>query len=246
MSNTPDTPKPNYKNFKPTDQLIFDNPTPEELKKREANAKRRAKSRATPEKRKEQVKKIANKIIDDIDRPLTGSGGKANFPNAQLKTLEDDDSKRDVIAKVLNNCITFYQMGFKPVENDEELCERLVDFFNKCAETRQLVTVEKMCLAIGYPVQTVVTWDNGTNQGFSPITSLIIKKAKNIIASQDAELVADGKINNIAYIFRAKNYYGMSDKQELEVTDNRDLLGDKRSVAEIEKRLKGATIIEID
>lgn len=45
----------------------------------------------------------------------------------------------------------------------------------------------------------------------------IIKKAKEFIATMEAELARDGEINSTVYIFRAKNYFGMSDKQEIEV-----------------------------
>ena len=36
----------------------------------------------------------------------------------------------------------------------------------------------------------------------------------------DAKLVISGKLNFLAYCFRAKNYYGMVDKQEMVVTPN--------------------------
>ena len=48
----------------------------------------------------------------------------------------------------------------------------------------------------------------------------IIKKAKEFIATMEAELARDGEINSTVYIFRAKNYFGMADKQEVVVTPN--------------------------
>ena len=45
----------------------------------------------------------------------------------------------------------------------------------------------------------------------------IIKKAKEMCKTFDAKLVVSGKLNFLAYCFRAKNYYGMVDKQEIEV-----------------------------
>ena len=36
----------------------------------------------------------------------------------------------------------------------------------------------------------------------------------------DAKLVVSGKLNFLAYCFRAKNYYGMVDKQEMVLTPN--------------------------
>lgn len=46
----------------------------------------------------------------------------------------------------------------------------------------------------------------------------VIKKAKDFIATMEAELARDGEINSTVYIFRAKNHFGMVDKQEVVVT----------------------------
>ena len=46
----------------------------------------------------------------------------------------------------------------------------------------------------------------------------MIKKAKGILASIDAELVSSGKIPQVVYIFRAKNFYQMSDQQEIKIS----------------------------
>lgn len=48
----------------------------------------------------------------------------------------------------------------------------------------------------------------------------VIKKAKDFIATMEAELARDGEINSTVYIFRAKNHFGMVDKQEVVVTPN--------------------------
>lgn len=45
----------------------------------------------------------------------------------------------------------------------------------------------------------------------------MVKKAKQILASIDAELVSSGKIPQVVYIFRAKNFYQMSDQQEITI-----------------------------
>lgn len=48
----------------------------------------------------------------------------------------------------------------------------------------------------------------------------VVKKAKDFIATMEAELARDGEINSTVYIFRAKNHFGMVDKQEMVVTPN--------------------------
>ena len=144
----------------------------------------------------------------------------ANLPSNALKRLEQDDDKRDFIAKTLTNILAVSKAFDTPPKNDEELCDRLNWFFQTCVETRQLATVEKMCLALSWSRQYVYELEQGTKRGFSPATADILKKAKNLIASMDAELVQEGKIQPVVYMFRAKNYYGMRDQQEVVVTPN--------------------------
>ena len=150
----------------------------------------------------------------------TGRGGKYNFPNARLKRIEQDDDKRAFIGKALHNILEVSRAFDAPPKNDEELCERLDWFFQTCQETQQLPTVEKMCLALSMPRSTVFDWETGNTRGLGPYTSDIIKKAKNLIASMDAELAQEGKIQPVVYMFRAKNYYGMKDQQDVVVTPN--------------------------
>ena len=67
----------------------------------------------------------------------------------------------------------------------------------------------------------------------------MIKKAKQILADMDATLVSQGKIPQVTYIFRSKNYYGMQDKTEMVVTPNNHLDGQTKEELEA-KYLEGA------
>jgi hypothetical protein len=161
-----------------------------------------------------------NEITPKDNRPATGRGGKYNFPNAAIKRIEEDDEKRAFMAKCIENNLVFFNDGLNRVSSDEELCERLNYFFTQCAKTQQLPTVEKMANCLGYHRQTLFDWETGKNQGFSPSTAEIIMKAKQIIASIDAELAQEGKIQPVVYLFRSKNFYGMRDQQDLVLTPN--------------------------
>ena len=143
-----------------------------------------------------------------------------NLPQMGLKKLEQDDDKRVFIGKALNNILAVSKAFDEPPKTEDELCERLNWFFQTCQETNQLPTVEKMCLALGMPSSTVFDWETGRTRGLGSATSDILKKAKNIIQSLDAELAQEGKIQPVVYMFRAKNYYGMKDQQDVVVTPN--------------------------
>ena len=49
-----------------------------------------------------------------------------------------------------------------------------------------------------------------------------MKKAKDYIATYDAEMANQGKVPAPVYIFRSKNYYGMKDVQEVKVEANQN------------------------
>ena len=149
-------------------------------------------------------------------KPSRGRGGSKNFPSAKA-TIETEEDKA-LVRKLLTEVLVEYNQP--RVQSDEELAERLNDYFVRCANSGQIPTVEEMCMSTGYSYSTCYDWEVGRNKGFSSETSKIIKKAKEMLKTFDAKLVISGKLNFLAYCFRAKNYYGMVDKQEYVVTPN--------------------------
>jgi hypothetical protein len=135
------------------------------------------------------------------------------------------------ISKIVSNSLYWYKREI--VKTDEECIERLNEYFTRIIENDEIPTVEKMCLALGTTRNTVWEWEQGylgSKRGY------IIKKAKEIMASLDAELVSKGKIPQITYIFRAKNFFGMQDKQEYTLVNGTPLDTDI-SPEDIRKRL---------
>lgn len=102
----------------------------------------------------------------------------------------------------------------KPPASDEETAQRIADMFQDCADTHSVPTVEKLALCLGVDRDTMFDWQKKENKGVQ--RAVIIKRAKEIIASIDAEAVVQGKLNTVAYIFRAQNYYGLSNDVKIE------------------------------
>ena len=138
------------------------------------------------------------------------------------------------------------------VNSNAELIKRLDDFFAMAQERQIPPTIQEMALYCGYTAQTLNDWKNGRNKGFcdsdnlTPSTSVIIKKAIEILHGMDMVLTQSGKINPVAYIWKAKNWYGERDVQEIVVTPSGD-----RTVPltpeEIAKNLPEATdTIDVD
>lgn len=161
-------------------------------------------------------------------RPKYGRGGTDNFHN-RLSGAKSEDIKR-----CMQNCLTFY--GLPAVKDDEDCRKRLEWFFDTCGQTGQLPTVEKMIMSLGVVRSTAWEWEQGN--GCSSARASMIKKAKEFIASFESEMVTEGKINPVVYIFRAKNYFGMKDQQDV-VLKPETPLGDTVDQARLE-----ATIVQ--
>lgn len=143
------------------------------------------------------------------------------------------------IKESLSNIL--YWRKHEAVKTDEECAERLDEFFTRMNETGEIPTVEKMALALGVSRQAIWQWETGLYG--TPERQKMIKKAKEILAALDAELVSRGKIPQVTYIFRAKNFYGMRDQAEVVITPNNPL-GSETSAEEAQKRLEADLPIE--
>lgn len=141
---------------------------------------------------------------------------------------------KDEISAMMSNVLYWYNRPI--VKTDEECAERLNEFFTRLNETGEIPTVEKMCLALGTVRQTVWDWEQGTKGN---VRADMIKMAKEILAAMDAELVSRGKIPQVTYIFRAKNFFNMRDQSELVLTPNNPLGTDipAEQIAETYKQL---------
>lgn len=154
-----------------------------------------------------------------------GSKSAAITANLSSDTTEND------ISRIVSESYQYFNR--QPPKSDDECCDRLNAYFKQCTETGQIPTVEDMALALGVTVATLWDWENKRSQ--SPIRSEMIKKAKGILQGIDAKLVAEGRIPQITYIFRAKNFYGMRDQQEVILTPN-DPLGDAENTKQLQDK----------
>lgn len=168
-----------------------------------------------------------------------GRGGINNFGN-NAKELVKTEEQRVVARKLLGEALCAYRMP--KVKSDEELAQRLDEYFQNCVNNAQVPTVEEMALYTGYTLKTLWDWQHGRTRGFSPKTSGIIEKAKEFLKTFDAKMAVAGSLNFLTYCFRAKNYYGMVDKQEVVLTPNNPL-GDEPDREALEARI-AATVID--
>lgn len=156
-----------------------------------------------------------------------GRGGKYNFPNAVEP--ENPETVRSALTPVLY----WYELGItNKCMTDDDIEERTIYFFRRCAELGERPTVEKYALALGYTRKALYDWENGNRQ--SARRADIIKSAKENLAAFDADLASSGKMNPVPYIFRAKNYYGMKDQTDITI-EPRQTITDADAVQIAEK-----------
>lgn len=132
------------------------------------------------------------------------------------------------------------------VESLEELIDRIDKYFLRCADKGIYPTQEEMYGYTGYSQWTIYQWLSGIkNPPFGEKTKEVLRNARDYLMIFDAKMVVDGKLDFLTYCFRAKNFYGMSDKQELVVTPNNPL-GDEKTQKELEEHYIKALYTVVD
>ena len=132
------------------------------------------------------------------------------------------------------------------LDSDQEVEDRINLYFDYSAEAGIKPSVEGLALAIGVAPSTLWDWETGRRRGnVDSSRADIIKKAKNFIAFLVTDAALDNKVFPATWIFYAKNYFGMSDKQEIEIKANNPL-GDNLTPEEIAKRIPDDIPIDTD
>ena len=149
------------------------------------------------------------------------NGGYKNSPvigNNGL-TFEDDEEKQLLIRNSLENALRWFKEPI--VKNQQEAEERTVKYIEETIARGLRPTVEGWALALGTTRASLWDWETGRRHG--PVDADFIKKGKEMLASFDADMLNQGRLNPVSYIFRAKNYYGMKDQQDIVVTPKQEI-----------------------
>lgn len=140
------------------------------------------------------------------------------------RAIMSNPEARSIMAEVIENARIAAK---KPrVTSNRELAERIDEYFQMAAKRQMPATIEEMSLFCGVTSVTLNDWKTGRHVPFHDgeetglTTSNIVKKGYEIMHAADAVLAETGKIGAVPYIFRAKNYYNLTDRQEVVVTPN--------------------------
>ena len=172
---------------------------------------------------------------DDSIKPVPGKPPQAK---ARQEILNNPEA-RTLASATLGELRKAFLM--KPVQSNNELVERLDQYFSLCQGRQVPPTVEEMSLYCGFTAKYINDLKNGRRKGWSDVwsgieTADIIQKAMEILHGFDAVQASAGKMNPVVYIFRSKCYHDMVERHELTIVNN-DILQRPLTPEEIARNL---------
>lgn len=154
-------------------------------------------------------------------------------PRADMN-VQDDTSPPSELEKrglMMNRLYSWYKLPNIDTRDDYVIEERVNDILTYCVENNELVTIEKLALAIGVTTSQLNAWKNG--KGVSKARQTLIIRAYAFIHAVQSELAMTGQIDKTVYIFSSKNWFDMVDRKEITVTDT-TVLGNKQDLDVLE------------
>lgn len=164
--------------------------------------------------------------------------------SSTMKNLQDVDI--EYRKKKIAFVVQVAKLNKFRVSTPEEMTERLEELFQLCVETGNIPNYEALAVACGIPIRTFYDMSTGNfdkTADFSPI----IKSAKDTIALMESSMANEGKIPSAVWIFRAKNYMGMKDVQQIEAvqTASGDIPNQESDLLEALPESPGENVIEL-
>ena len=140
--------------------------------------------------------------------------------NPVIMSVKDSDPERAKQKAELFNKLYRLQnrRGIAKFDSVEEMELLIEQYFYDCADIGLRPTIRGLASALGTVYATLNDWESGSRDAqLGSSCSTIIKKAKQFIAEFDEQAAIEGYDNPVLFMFRAKNYYGMKDEQDINI-----------------------------
>lgn len=138
-------------------------------------------------------------------------------------------------AKYLRHAMMSLDLPPIDLDSDEQVQERIVWYFNHCADNDMKPTVTGMANALGISRYTLSEWCNGRRRGKNDNRTEIIQKAYGVLAELWEDYMLNGKVNPVSGIFIGKNHFNYADKSEVILTPNNPL-GDMENPEDVKQK----------
>lgn len=127
--------------------------------------------------------------------------------------------------------------------DEQELAERIREFFTECAVLGDYPSYEKLCMALGATVEEFKAWVYG--RGVTDAWSAICSRGISTLSGIMGEMAANGEIDKNVYMFQARKYFNMQDNVTLNLNVTTELGNIKETESELLARLD-AEIINLE
>lgn len=155
---------------------------------------------------------------------------KNNLPTKKLSEM-DSATVQGLVANVKE----LYDKG-KP-ETDEEVAQRIDEFFGLCERTSLRPGIETLCMALHISRQTLLNWSRG--DGCSRERKELINGARAFIHSFLEQASLSGKLNPATSIFLLKNWCGYRDTVIYQAQTNELLPSERAEIIAQRRHLLG-------
>ena len=120
-------------------------------------------------------------------------------------------------AKYVKHSLAMMDWKQPDMSRIEEVNQRILDYFQLCADNDMKPSFAGMALAFGVDRRTMWKWWNDVPGGrhLAPEIRETLKKGQQILNAQMEDYMQNGKINPVSGIFLMKNNMGYTDQQEV-------------------------------
>ena len=140
--------------------------------------------------------------------------GKRISPPRPQQTAQLDPGEN---TKYLNHSLAMMKWKQPDMKSVEAVQERMMNYFQLCADNDMKPSFAGMALAFGVDRTTMWKWCSGGGdiKPLAPEIRNTLKKGQQILNAQMEDYMQNGKINPVSGIFLMKNNMGYTDQQEV-------------------------------
>ena len=179
------------------------------------------------------------KELQDVGEAVAKQKRPKKSEQMSVQTTPDENSR--YVSHVLES----FKLPPIDISDPAQVQKRIEWYFEHCVTNGMKPTVAGMCNALKIDRATFYRWGVGDSRNKTSDYCTMVKNAKSTIQELWEQYAADGKVNPVTYIFTMKNHFGYADKQEVVVTPNNPLEGDK-DVAALEEQYKASVPIDTE
>ena len=129
------------------------------------------------------------------------------LPAQQLDALEKPE-----VAEIIHNVMKFQR--FDPVKTDDEVEQRMTEYFQICEANTIRPGIETLCLYLGITRVTLFNWCHGIRQ--SKRRQQLALAAKQTVLSYIESATLSGRLNPASSCFLLKNWGNYKDQLTVE------------------------------